>query len=177
MVSHKLRKKILSKYYELKFPGSFQGISTFRQSLKDNLGIRISHSALRRILKSSLPYQVNVTKSRKFKTRANYSRGVYIECYADPIFIPRINKVEKNKQAKARQKNFLALVVVDVHSRMLYSTKLARINPQCLKRAFGRLFKKGMPEFSIVRCDRDKSLNKLANNYFANKGILLLPRR
>ena len=144
MVSRKLRKKILKTYFSLKFPGSFQGISTFRESLKDNLGIHIGHSALRRILKSSLPYQVNVTKSRKFKTRANYSRGVYIECYADPIFIP-INKVKKNKQEKAKQKNFLALVVVDVHSRMLYSTKLARINPECLKRAFGRLFKKGMP--------------------------------
>ena len=60
---------------------------------------------------------------------------------------------------------------------MLYTTKLPSINPECLKRAFSRLFKAGMPQFSIVRCDRDKSLNKLANTYFAKKGILLLTRR
>ena len=128
-------------------------------------------------MKSSLPYQVNITKSKKFPKRANYSRGVYIECYADPIFIPYIKKVKRNKQVKDKKINFLALVVADVHSRMLYTTKLARVNPECLKRAFSCLFKAGMPLFSIVRCDPDKSLNKLANSYFANKGILLLTRR
>ena len=135
MVSRKLREKILRSYYTLKFPGSFQGVSTFRESLKNNLKIDISHSALRKILKSSLPYQVNITKSNRFPTRANYSRGVYIECYADPIFIPYVKKVKKNKQAKEKTINFLALVVADVHSRMLYTTKLPSINPECLKRS------------------------------------------
>ena len=177
MVSRKLRQKILRNYYNLKYPGSYQGVATFRQSLKDKSNIEISHSALRKILKSSLPYQVNVVKSKKIPKRANYSRGVYQEYYIDPIFIPYKVKNENNKQVNDKQKNFLALVVVDVHSRMLYSTKLNSINPQSLKRAFTVLLQKGMPQFSIVRCDRDKSLNKLANNYFANKGMLLLTRR
>ena len=90
MVNKKTRAKIIRNYTNLRFPGSYQGVSTFRQSLKDNL------------------------KS---------------------------------------------------------------VNPQCLKKGFNRLFKKGMPTFSIMRVDRDKSLNLLANNYFANKGILLLVRR
>ena len=65
MVSRKLRQKILRNYYNLKYPGSYQGVATFRQTLKDNSNIEISHSALRKILKSSLPYQVNVVKSKK----------------------------------------------------------------------------------------------------------------
>ena len=169
MVKEALRKKILKNYYTLKFPGSFQGVSVFRKSLKQNLGIDISHSALRRILKSSLPYQVNIVKPKKFQTRKLYSRGCWIEAYCDPIFIPY--------KKDGKTKNFIALVVVDVHSRMLYSTKLANVNPKELKLAFTRLFKSGMPKFDIVRCDRDRALNTLANNYFANRGILLLARR
>ena len=34
-----------------------------------------------------------------------------------------------------------------------------------------------MPNFDIIRCNRDKSLNTLRSNYFANQGILLLTRR
>ena len=177
MVSCKLKEKILKKYYELWFPGSLQGVATFRESLKKNLNIKISQSALRKILKSSLPFQVNLIKAKKFPTRANYSRGVYIECYADPIFVPYDNKVKKDKRAKPKTVSFLALVIADVHSRYMYTTKLASINPDCLKKAFSRLFRNGMPEFSVVRCDRDKSINKLANNYFAKRGIILLTRR
>ena len=88
MVTASLRKKILKNYYSLKYPGSFQGVSVFRKSLRENSGIEIGQSALRRILKSSLPYQVNVVKRKKFKTRALYSRGIAIEAYCDPIFIP-----------------------------------------------------------------------------------------
>ena len=88
MISGKIRKKILKNYYTLKYPGSFQGVSAFRRSLKENSDIDITHSALRRILKSSLPYQVNVIKPKKFKTRALYSRGVHIEAYFNPIFVP-----------------------------------------------------------------------------------------
>ena len=88
MVKEVLRKKILKNYYSFKFPSSFGGVSSFRKSLKQNLDIDISHAALRRILKSSLPYQVNVIKPKKFKTRKLYSRGCYIEAYCDPIFIP-----------------------------------------------------------------------------------------
>ena len=78
MVSRNLKKKIIKNYYKLKFPGSFQSVKTFRESLKKNLNIDIKYATLRKILKSSLPFQVNVIKPKKFPTRANYSRGVYI---------------------------------------------------------------------------------------------------
>ena len=74
-------------YYSLRYPKSFQGVSGFSKSLKENSGIDISHSALRRILKASLPYQVNVVKPKNFENRALYSRGIGIEAYTDPIFI------------------------------------------------------------------------------------------
>ena len=60
---------------------------------------------------------------------------------------------------------------------MCYATKLSRVNPKILKLAFNRLFKDGMPKFDIIRVDCDKSLNKLANSYFAKQGILLLACR
>ena len=59
----------------------------------------------------------------------------------------------------------------------MYCVKLDSVNPEALKKGFTSLFKRGMPHFSIIRIDPDKSLNKLANNYFANKGILVLTRR
>ena len=169
MVKESLRKKILQKYYTLKFPASFGGVSAFRQSLKDNLNIEISQAALRRILKSSTQYQVNVVKPKKFKTQKNYSRGVFIEAYCDPIFIPY--------KKDGKSKNFIALIVADVHSRFVYGTKLPRVNPKCLKQAFSRLFKNEMPHFDVVRCDRDRSLNTLRSPYFSSRGILLLTRR
>ena len=166
MVKEALKKNILKRYHSLKHPGSYQGISVFRKSSKDNAGINISHAALRRILKSSLPYQTNFIKPKKFQTRKLYSRGYAIEAYCDPAFIPYKND--------GKTKTFIALVVVDVHTRMLYATKLPRVNPKTLKLAFTRLFKAGMPKFDIVRIDRDKSLNKLRHSYFAKHGIMLL---
>ena len=87
MVSQKLAKKILNAYYDLRFPGSFGGIPVFRKSLQKNRGITISQQALQRLLKSSLHYQVNVTKAKRFKTRPFYSRGVVIEGFTDTAFI------------------------------------------------------------------------------------------
>ena len=83
MVSKKLAKKILNAYYDLRFPGSFGGVPVFRKSLQKNRGITISQQALQRLLKSSLHYQVNVTKAKRFKTRPFYSRGVGIEGFTD----------------------------------------------------------------------------------------------
>ena len=170
MVDENLKKRILKNYYSLKYPGSFQGVSVFRKALKDNSGIDIGHSALRRILKASLPYQVNVVKRKKFKTRALYSRGIAIEAYCDPIFIPYTTK-------SGEKKNFFALVVCDIHSGFLWSKPLVNINPKYLKAAFSALFREGMPKFAILRVDRDKSLNFLTNTFFAKHDILLLPRR
>ena len=172
MVSKKLAKKILNAYSDLRFPGSFQGIPVFRKSLQQNLGINISHRSLQRLLKSSLHYQVNVTKAKRFKKRPFYSRGVGIEAYTDTVFIGLKPDDEK------RQRRFIFLVVVDVHSRMLYATKIdGQVRPESLKQAYTRLFKQGMAKFPIIRCDRDPSLNKLASTYFADKGILLRARR
>ena len=105
MVNKKTRAKIIKNYTNLRFPGSYQGVSTFRQSLKDNLNIDITHKALRKILKSFLPFQVNILKPKKFKKRANYSRGVYIECYCDIVFFP-IPTNERNKMERSRPKIF-----------------------------------------------------------------------
>ena len=87
MVKKSLKKLILKKYYTLSFPHAFGGVSSFRRSLKDNLDIDISHAALRRVLKSSLPYQINVIKSKKFPTRKLYTQGCFMEAYADPLFV------------------------------------------------------------------------------------------
>ena len=172
MVSKKAAKKILNAYFNLRFPGSFQGLPVFRKSLKQNLNIDISHRALQRLLKSSLYYQVNVTKAKRFKKRPFYSRGVGIEAFTDTVFIG-LKPSEENQF-----KRFIFLMVVDVHSRMMYATQIdGQVKPESLRQAYTRLFKQGMPKFPIIRCDRDPSLNKLAPAYFANQGILLRARR
>ena len=167
MVKKSLKKLILKKYYTLSFPHAFGGVSSFRRSLKDNLDIDISHAALRRVLKSSLPYQINVIKSKKFPTRKLYTQGCFMEAYADPLFV----------NFKGTKKKFIFLMVVDVHSRMLYSTKLSGSSNRDLKKAFTRLFRAGMPKFPILRVDRDLAYGPLAHTYFAKQGILMRVRR
>ena len=172
MVSKKLAKKILNAYSDLRFPGSYQGIPVFRKSLKENRNINISHRALHNLLKSSLHYQVNVIRPKRFQKRPFYSRGVGIEAYTDTVF------VSLKSDGEDRSRRFIFLVVVDVHSRILYTTKIdGEVGPKVLKQAYTRLFQQGMPQFPIIRCDRDASLNKLALTYFANKNILLRARR
>ena len=130
MVSQKLAKKILNAYYDIRFPGSFGGVPVFRKSLQKNRGITISHRALQRLLKSSLHYQVNVTKAKRFKTRPFYSQGVGIEGFTDTAFIG----LKPDGQNNFRR--FIFLLVVDVHSRMLYATTIeGEVKPESLKQA------------------------------------------
>ena len=148
MVTKKEAKKILQAYFDLRFPGSYQGLPVFRKSLQKNLNINLSHRALQRFLKSSLHYQVNVTKAKRFKKRPFYSRGVGIEAFTDTVFIS-LNPSEDNPARR-----FIFLMVVDVHSRMLYATKIeGEVKPESLQQAYTRLFKQGMPKFPIIRCD------------------------
>ena len=173
MVDPKLRKKILKLYYSLRYPGSFQGVNVFRKSLIENSDIHVTEKDLRRILKSSLPYQVNKVKPKKFKTRSQVSKGVGIEAYCDPVFFP-YQSMDGDKKV---YKNFHALFVCDIHSRYLWTYPLKSINPHYLKVAFSTLFRNGMPKFSLIRCDLDKSLNTLTNTFFAKNDILLMQRR
>ena len=157
MVSKEEAKKILNAYFDLRFPGGYQGIPVFRKSLQQNLNINISHQALQRLLKSSLYYQVNVTTAKRFKKRPFSSRGVGIEAFTDTAFIA----IKTDQENQSRR--FIFLLAVDVHSRYMYASKIeGQVKPESLKQAFSNLFKQGMPKFPIIRCDRDPSFNKLA---------------
>ena len=105
MVNKKTRAKIIKNYTNLRFPGSYQGVSTFRQSLKDNLNIDITHKALRKILKSFLPFQVNILKPKKFKKRANYSRGYRLNATVTLYFSPS-QQMKEIKMERSRPKIF-----------------------------------------------------------------------
>ena len=170
MVKKHLRNKILKQYYNLNFPGSFAGIKPFQKSLKENLKIEISHEALRRLLKTSLHYQTNFIKPKKFKTRHLYSQGTGIECYCDTVFVP-LKEKEGNQSRR-----FIFLLCVDNHSRYAYTTKLEEVTVDNLKKAFSRILKVSH-KWSIIRVDRDPTINALKSKYFAKKGILLLSRR
>ena len=123
-------------------------------------------------MKSSLYYQVNVTKAKRFKKRPFTSRGVGFEAFTDTAFIA----IKTDQENQSRR--FIFLLAVDVHSRYMYASKIeGQVKPESLKQAFSNLFKQGMPKFPIIRCDRDPSFNKLAPTYFANHGILLRARR
>ena len=160
MVKRSVAKKIIKSYYSAKFPGAFGNLPAFRDALKRQLDIDIGLKALRRLLKTaSLHYQVNVSLGKHFKTRPFYSGGSFIQAFSDPIFVP----LEPGTMQHGT-KTFIFLAVLDSHSRFLYTTKLEKVSPDHLRRAFT---KKGMPKFPIIRTDRDLSLQALAHTYFA----------
>ena len=167
-------KAILRAYFDPKFPASYQGVEPFRESLLRNKNIDISRPHLRRLLKSNLYFQTNIIKPKKFPTRKFYSRGVGIEGYCDTVFL----KLPQEKLKETGKKGvFIFLLVADTHSRYLYTTPCDQVNPTKLKAAFNRLFKdQDMPYFSVLRVDRDKSLNTLVR-YFAGRDMLLRARR
>ena len=124
MVSQKLRKKILSKYYDLRSPSSYGGVAPFRKSLKE-IGINITHDALRRLLKSSVHYQTNFIKNAKLQRRKVVSNGFGVECYCDTIFI--------NLGGGER---FVFLCLIDNHTRYMYVTALNGLSQEDQKNGF-----------------------------------------
>ena len=160
-------RSILTHYFDLSFPASLQSIRKFHAAIQKKLNIKISERALRKILKNNAWYQTNVTRPKKFLMRKHYSQGVGLSASADPCYIQLPNKTI-----------FKCLIVADSCSKYVFGTILPEVNPQELKRAFGRLFKEHkMSLYPILRVDRDKSLGTLARPYFSNKKMLLRQRR
>ena len=61
-ITNALKKKILTFYFDLKYPGSYQSVSKFRNALRPTSNITISEAALRKLLKDNAWYQSNVTR-------------------------------------------------------------------------------------------------------------------
>ena len=78
MVTSSQVRKIVQAYYNLETPGSYSGINQFHRTVTENLGIKISQNALRKILRNEITYQVFYPRKTLFQ-RANYSRGTNIE--------------------------------------------------------------------------------------------------
>ena len=122
-------RSILTHYFDLSFPASLQSIRKFHAAIQKKLNIKISERALRKILKNNAWYQTNVTRPKKFLMRKHYSQGVGLSASADPCYIQLPNKTV-----------FKCLIVADSCSKYVFGTILPEVNPQELKRAFGRLF-------------------------------------
>ena len=170
VIMSRLKKSVIDKiykaYFDLYFPGSFQSIAKFQEALARKLDIKVTRKTLRKILKDNAYYQTNVTRPKKFLTRKFQTHGVGLLGYCDPVYIQLPNK-----------KIFKFLVVCDAMSKFCYAQHLAEVNPKELKKAFQALFRQGMPYFAIVKVDKDRSLGTLANNFFANRHVLLSQRR
>ena len=105
MVNKKTRAKIIKNYTNLRFPGSYQGVSTFRQSLKDNLNIDITHKALRKILKSFLPFQVNILKPKNSRKEPIILGGYTLNATVTLYFSP-YQQMKEIKMERSRPKIF-----------------------------------------------------------------------
>ena len=160
-------RSIISHYFDLSFPGSYQSVKKFHTAIQKKLKIKISERALRKILKDNAWFQVNVTRPKKFPMRSFYTRGSGLLAFADPCYIQLPNK-----------KIFKFLVVGDSCSKYVFATILPEVNPKQLKLAFTRLFKhQQMSYYPIITVDRDRSLGKLARPYFSSRKMLLRQRR
>ena len=148
-------RSILTQYFDLAFPASFQSVRKFHKAIQKKLKIKISEQSLRKILKNNAWYQSNVTRPKKFLSRKHASQGVGLLAYADPCYIQLPNK-----------KIWKFLIVADSCSKFVFGTVLPEVNPVELKRAFGRLFKdQKMSYYPILKVDRDRSLGTLARPY------------
>ena len=75
---------------------------------------------------------------------------------------------------------FVFMAVLDLHSRFLYTEIVpqGRVNRESIQLVFSRMFKyQNMPKFSILRCDKDRTMLSLKNNFFARHNILLMVKR
>ena len=138
-------RSIISHYFDLSFPGSYQSVRKFQTAIQKKLKIKISERALRKILKDNAWFQVNVTRPKKFPMRSFYTRGSGLLAFADPCYIQLPNK-----------KIFKFLVVGDSCSKYVFATILPEVNPKQLKLAFTRLFKhRQMSYYPLITVDPD----------------------
>ena len=137
----------------------------FRAGLKAKLGLDVSLKLLKAVLRRNLYYQTAVIKPKKFKTRHVYSPGVGVEGLTDSVYlyIPETKRERgthfpnEDNVAKKNSQLFVFQIVQDLLSRFVYCQTMKVVNPSALKKAFNTLFRQGMPNFSVIRCDMDKS--------------------
>ena len=159
---------ILTKYFDLSFPGSFQSIAKFQEGLERKLKMKVSRRSLTKILKNNAFYQTHVTRPKKFLVRKFSSKGCLLVGFSDPVYLQLPTK-----------KIFKFLIVCDSASKYVYGQILNEVNPKELKRAFTTLFKSPhhMPYFPVLVVDKDRSLGTMARPFFASRHMLLRQKR
>ena len=168
MFSEKKIKKILQKYHDLKYRGSYQGVQVFRKALAEVDGIHVSSRALRRILTDDVLYATFMSKKHFLQSHV-VSKGVGIAALSDTVFM---------KYGKDNEKELRFLIVQDVASRFIYTQLIpGSINKESMRKAFLKLWRnKKMHNWSILRCDLDPTI--LANrDIFEKRNCLLLEKR
>ena len=162
-VARSLVKKILSKYFQLSYPGSFQSIPKYKRALKDVDNINISHATLRKILKSNLNYTAHIIRKKKFFRRKTYARGVGLECLTDVAYVQYdIFKKKRTKHAGRDTIIFPFLLIIDALSRFVITHWIDKVNPENLRKAFLYLFSHGgLIRYPIMRYDLDPSIKFL----------------
>ena len=159
-ISIKLKRKIIKLYHTLAYPGSFGGLKTFKQSLKDNSNIDISEKELRKIMYSSELYATSVKRPQNFLTRKIVAEGGNIEATADVGYL------------KAKTRMHHILVVVDIFTKMVHATLLRTLQGESIRKAMKQLFPDKFP-FSILRTDNDTAFNKI-RPFFNKEKVLLI---
>ena len=159
---------ILTKYFDLKFAGSFQSIKKFQEALERKLDLKVSLRKLTEILKNNAFYQTHVTRPNKYLVRKFSSRGCGLIAHADPCYLQLPTK-----------EIFKFLIVCDSLSKMVYGHVLKEVNPKELKKAFTALFKSPhyMSYYPVLVVDLDKSLSTLARPFFSSRHVLLRQKR
>ena len=159
---------ILTKYFDLKFAGSFQSIKKFQEALERKLDLKVSLRKLTEILKNNAFYQTHVTRPKKYLVRKFSSRGCGLLAHADPCYLQLPTK-----------EIFKFLTVCDSLSKMVYGHVLKEVNPKELKMAFTALFKSPhyMSYYPVLVVDLDKSLSTLARPFFSSRHMLLRQKR
>ncbi len=133
---------IKSAWRDLSFPGSFSGLSTFRQALLHEKGIKISRKQLFDLMKSDSDFIQETRKVRKVKERRHYNTyGVGQLMQSDLGFMPEYNGYK------------YFLVLVDCFSRRLYCRAMKDKTSRSTQKALEETFEEAKLTPQVLECD------------------------
>ena len=119
-------------------------------------------------MQDNILYVTHMIRSKALHTKHVYISGCKIQAFTDFVNM---------KYGRDNEKEIWFILVQDIFSKYVYATVIPKVEPEAVTKGFLRLFRAGMPHFSLLRCDRDVVLRYLKDKVFTPRNMLLQVHR